>query len=315
MIRDMALFLLLAFAVWVSTCGVSGLFLSRSLRGNIAYDITNTGGQALSRLQDADTTRNVDILVIGSSHAYRGFDPRIFSTYDLRVFNLGSSSQTPVQIHYLLKRYLDQLQPKLLIIEAFPQSLNINGLGSALDLVPKTPFSWDKLEMAVTIDQVQLYNSIAANAWDSFLGITPYEEITEPRERWKDTYIHGGYVSTTREAYDGELDRAFKYYAKAYQYNALSQSIEMARERKIPVAMIEAPVSEVWYEQVVARKLLRTQLSELPVDAYWNWNEKVSSPYPDSLFYDPHHLRQPGVDRFNHELIPELMEQFPFLKN
>ena len=46
---------------------------------------------------DADTTINIDVLVLGSSHAYRGFDPRIFKKAGIKLFNFGSSGQTLLQ--------------------------------------------------------------------------------------------------------------------------------------------------------------------------------------------------------------------------
>ena len=34
-------------------------------------------GHTFTRMQDAQKTKNVDVLIVGSSHAYRGVDPRI----------------------------------------------------------------------------------------------------------------------------------------------------------------------------------------------------------------------------------------------
>jgi hypothetical protein len=314
LVADILLFTLLAGLVWITLSGVSALFIPEAYTENIAYEVSGSNGHSLTRLQEAEQTKKVDVLVIGSSHAYRGFDPRIFKQYGITLFNLGSSSQTPVQSHYLLKQYLLQIKPKLVIIEAFPRGMTNNGLGSALDLVPKTPFVLDKLEMALTINQVQLYNTLAANAFDIFFRVTDYQNLTEPASTQNDVYIPGGFVSTARPAYDGELERNEIYGGIHYQFEKLEQSVSLIKEQGLPVILVEAPTSQVWMKQVVPSKASRKRLMRLDTDGYWIWNEIITSPYPDSLFYDPHHLRQSGVKRFNRELLPLLLERFPFIK-
>jgi len=75
----------------------------------------------------------VDILFLGSSHSYRGFNPQYFSGY--KTFNLGSSAQTPIQTNLLLKRYLHQLNPKTIVYEVYPISLSIDGVESSSDII------------------------------------------------------------------------------------------------------------------------------------------------------------------------------------
>lgn len=60
-------------------------------------------GHLFSRVRDAEKMKNPDILFLGSSHAYRGFDTRIFSKHGITSFNLGSSAQTPIiQKYYFI---------------------------------------------------------------------------------------------------------------------------------------------------------------------------------------------------------------------
>ena len=72
------------------------------------------------KLEDLKDEQDLDILFIGSSHCYRGFDTRIFKEEGLETFNLGSSSQTPKETNLILNKYLPQLRPKLIIYEVFP---------------------------------------------------------------------------------------------------------------------------------------------------------------------------------------------------
>ena len=80
------------------------------LKKNLNYK-KGSYGHLYSRIRELKKTHDVDILFLGSSHTYRGFDPRIFARHGFHTFNLGSSSQSPIQTEILLKRYLDKLNP------------------------------------------------------------------------------------------------------------------------------------------------------------------------------------------------------------
>ena len=68
------------------------------------------------RFNEVRLYENLDILFIGSSHAYRTFDPRFFNSMGLRTFNLGSTAQTPLNTYYLLKIYAKSLNPIAFVI-------------------------------------------------------------------------------------------------------------------------------------------------------------------------------------------------------
>ena len=57
---------------------------------------------------EIDTIKNVDIIFLGSSHAYRAFDPDIFQNHGFSSFNLGSSSQSPLNSYFLMKKYIQK---------------------------------------------------------------------------------------------------------------------------------------------------------------------------------------------------------------
>ncbi len=68
-------------------------------------------GHSWKRLREAKEYGDVDVLILGSSLAYREIDVRAFDSLGLKAFNLGSSSQTPLQASFLLDNYLDKLDP------------------------------------------------------------------------------------------------------------------------------------------------------------------------------------------------------------
>ena len=110
----------------------------KKIKKNLQY-IQGAYGHTYSRLSEVDTIQNIDLLFLGSSHAYRGFDNRYFERVGITSFNLGSSSQSSVQSNYLLKRYLKQLNPKQVIIEVYP--LTTFGLDGS-ESCPGFDFEW-----------------------------------------------------------------------------------------------------------------------------------------------------------------------------
>jgi len=64
---------------------------------------------------------NVDVLFLGSSHTYMGFNPYVFDkALHVNSFNMGSSGQNPVLAYHLLKETLRVgHKPKLVIMETY----------------------------------------------------------------------------------------------------------------------------------------------------------------------------------------------------
>ena len=60
---------------------------------------------------------------------------------NLKTFNLGSSSQTPIQTKMLLDEHLDRLNPKLVVFEVYPVVFQLEGVESALDFIANTEFN------------------------------------------------------------------------------------------------------------------------------------------------------------------------------
>jgi|GEM_PF-777146 len=92
------------------------------------------GGVAYSKFQEWDPEARWDAIVIGSSHAYRGYDPRVFAERGYRMFNLGSSGQTPLSTHALLDHYVTRQRTGLVIMDLYEGAFTQDGLESVSDL-------------------------------------------------------------------------------------------------------------------------------------------------------------------------------------
>lgn len=118
------LFYILIMPIWSS---ILPPFMAKNVRSCVGCY-----GHLYSRTQDIKEVHNPDILFLGSSHSYRGFDPRIFKQYGITSFNLGSSSQSPSNTNVLLKQYIKQINPKLVVYDVYAGTLQNDGVESSL---------------------------------------------------------------------------------------------------------------------------------------------------------------------------------------
>jgi hypothetical protein len=92
-------------------------------------------GLIAQKMQEIKNFESVDAVVLGSSCAYRGYDPRIFHQSGIEIFNFGTSSQTPLQTDFVVDNYVQKLHPKFVIFDIRPQQFAEDGLESTLDFM------------------------------------------------------------------------------------------------------------------------------------------------------------------------------------
>ncbi len=265
------------------------------LKPNLNYK-RGGAGHLLSRLNEVKDKKNLDILFLGSSHAYRGFDTRLFENDSTLVFNLGSSSQTPKQTEVLLERYLDALTPKLVIYEVYPETFAMDGVESANDLVSNDQNDLLSLKMAMEINHIKVYNTLLYSVADQLLKKNNHEDSIHGR----DTYIPGGFVQTELRHYQPTSSILKTSAFKDDQFEKFKEILSALRARNCDVVLVFAPVTTSEYEALGDMTLFNSQMRDL--GDYYNFNEIMT--LNDSLhFYDAHHLNQNGVELFNQRLI------------
>ena len=256
-----------------------------------------------TRMEEVKQTDGVDILFLGSSHAYRGFDPRIFEAQGYRVFNLGSSSQSPFQTRILLNRYLDRLHPKHVVYEVYPGAMELDGVESAVDVISNDTLDAYAWEMLRDVPHIKVANTLLY-VWllDLWGGRQEFQEASYKPEG-KDTYISGGYVQK------GDVPYPFPHLPKrdwdihAEQLHTFEVILSDLEARGIPVTLVYAPITSMAYRSYSNQNVYDSIYQQL--GNYHNFNGKL--PLVDSLhFYDAHHLNQKGVEIFNRALLDSL---------
>ena len=296
------LFILFTVIFYLASIFIWGRFAPSQLESNINYRI-GSSGHMYSRLLEVKSYGRVDLLFLGSSHTYRGLDTRIFSKYGYESFNLGSSSQTPAQTKVLLERYLDNLNPKLIIYEVYPVTFEIDGVESSLDLIANDKNDIHSLRMALKINNIKIYNTLLYGFIRDILDLN--KSYSQPIIIGNDKYISGGYVESEIGFYQPTEFKEREISLRNYQLESFFEIVQMIKNKNIDLILVYAPITNDHYSSYNNNGYFDSVMKGY--SEYYNFNELIN--LSDTLhFYDSHHLNQNGVKLFNEKLI-ELLEQ------
>lgn len=300
--KNTLLFLLFSLIIYLIFIQLYGRYIPTPFKPNINYRI-GSYGHLYSRLTEVQNYGKVDILFLGSSHAYRGFDTRIFFDNGYKSFNLGSSAQTPLQTKILLKRYLNSLNPKKVIYEVYPATFVSDGVESSLDLIANDINDFHSLKMAIKINNIKTYNTLIYGYICDLFGFNNF--FSEKRVKGNDKYISGGYVEKKMSYYKPSEFKTKEIILRPYQFESFLEIVQILKDRNIELILVYAPISNMNYESYKNTHYFDSVMNSY--SNYYNFNEIIN--LNDTLhFYDAHHLNQKGVKIFNKKLI-ELLKK------
>ena len=300
-ISHTVLFLLFATLFYSAFVFIWQEFAPPFLKVNIKH-VLGSGGHTFSRLKEVKSEEQLDILFLGSSHTYRGFDNRIFTSAGYHSFNLGSSSQTPAQTRVLVNRYLDQVKPDIVIYEVYPITLFIDGIESSLDVISNDRNDWYSYQMTFGLNHPKTYNTIIYSSIRDLLRLN--DGFEEELKRGMDTYIEGGFVEREVTYYSPESFEPKPIEFNPDQLNNFNEIVATIKQRDIKLILVYAPIPKVNYQSFTNTPQFDSLMATYA--DYHNFNELLD--LNDSLhFYDSHHLNQKGVELFNRKLI-EIIE-------
>lgn len=271
----------------------------KKFKKNINYRI-GSYGHMFTRVNDIPNYNDIDILFLGSSHSYRGFDVRVFENHGYTCFNLGSSAQTPIQTEILLKRYLKTLNPEIVVYEVYPGSFCSDGVEAAVDLIANDENDWYSFLMTLKMANIKVANTFLYGLSRDVFNLN--SEFIEPVERENafDTYVSGGYVEKKVFHYKPKEQEEHHWKFDQKQIEAFNNVVEFLYAKDVNVVFIYAPITRGLYQSYTNNSSFDSILS--PFENYYNFNENY--PLNDAVyFYDEHHLNQDGVEMFNQKLI------------
>lgn len=262
------------------------------------FDYFGIKGFTRERFNEAKETKDVDLVIIGSSHAYRGYDPRIFKKAGITAFNLGSSSQSPLQTRYLVKKYIKTLKPKFVIVDVYPILFGVDGLESQIDLISSGLMDKEIVKMSFEMNNITLYNSLIFGAINDVFHLRKQKKSVPNG----DVYIPGGYVQTFERLKFKKPRFKQKITISATQLAAFKKTLEYLKANHIKYVIIQAPFAKSNYNSYTNNEEIDKMFSSM--GEYYNFNKLLN--LPDSAYYDDSHLNQHGVDIYDTKLIDML---------
>lgn len=292
----LSLFLLFSIVAYVTLVILFGMYAPATIKKNLIYTVEDGYENTYSRLQEVQGIKDVNMLVLGSSRAYRGYDPRIFLRENISVFNLGTSSQTPVQTEFLAARYIEQLSPKVVIVDVYPKLFASDGTECMVDLLQNTPVDKGLAGLTVKINNIKGYNSLIYCSYRQLFGLNKH--LQERKVVDSEYYISGGYVETYK-SYEPSINYEENFIILEKQMESFDRMIKKLKERGMKVIMVQSPMTAKGYSLQRNNEAMDSIFSQK--GTYYNFNKILQ--LPDSLFYNDDHLSQKGVEIFNTKLI------------
>jgi hypothetical protein len=267
---------------------------------NLNYRI-GTYGHSFTRLKEVKDVKDVDILFLGSSHAYRGFDPGIYKRNGLKVFNLGTSSQTPIQTHLLLNRYLKNLNPKLIIYDVYPETFSSDGVESAVDIIANDKNDINSLKMALDINHIKVYNTLIYGFYRDLFDLN--ENYDEPECKRGGCYVSGGFVQEKLSFYSKKELKKKKIEIDQKQLKAFENIRKELDKKRIPLILVYSPITSNDYQRYTNNNSFDSLMKSY--STYYNFN-KILNLNDSIYFYDSNHLNQLGVNIYNKEILSRI---------
>jgi hypothetical protein len=217
---------------------------------------------------------------------------------------MGSTSQSPINSYYLLRRYLGLLDPELLVYECYWRVFEGDGLESYLDLVENVDLDSELLRMTFATRNFRSVNALLVRLFEISSSCGP-DGSTPGIHR--DRYVTGGYVE--RVLFDtapGEQE-SDPIQVNPRQLEYVRRIIRMVESRGIRMALVVQPVPRRMAESAVNLDEYRQVMEAVSYEFDVPFIDFTSNlELDDGEFYDDHHLKQAGVNLFNTTLLEEL---------
>lgn len=274
------------------------LFYLGPVKGNLKHK-RGGYGHMYTRLNEVETATNKDILFLGSSHTYRGFDTEFFEAQGISSFNLGSSGQTPEVTKLLLERYLSTINPEMVVYEVYPETIFNQSIGSRIDIISNSKIEYFDFLKLSDYGMTEI-NSKILSFWHNIF----YLNFSENNIKGDDKYVSGGYVRNMKKRLKIDDDnKPLTVDLQNKGFDCFLENIELLKKFNKEIILVYAPLPSDTYKRYTQNAEIDSiyRSTGLP---YYNYNYLELD---DTIcFKDPDHLNHLGVQLFNQALFADL---------
>ncbi|MBK7964618.1 MAG: hypothetical protein IPK10_04500 [Bacteroidetes bacterium] len=270
-------------------------FVYRATQGNLWE-----GGGTWLKFKNFDTEKKWDAIVLGSSHAYRGYNPEVFNSYKLDLYNLGTSNQHMMCTYYIVKNFISKDNCKLLILDMFDKVFTNNDIESKSDIIQNVNDDKTAIEIAISSNDIRAINMITLRYFNKTMDPLNIDTLG---------YNNGFLVS--RKILDPkkkDLEKMkWKYKGDEGQKKYLNLLLAHCKKNGIKIVAVSHPAPQI-YPMVDHDKFLKdvVPLFEKHEVKYYDYTH-----YPQmgsiNYYSDPTHLNHIGAIKFNKIFINDLI--------
>ena len=298
-IKSLLLYIPVCCLTYILLVCIWGEFIPVAYRTNLS--IENRNQNTSMRLHDLSNYEDIDILFLGSSRAFSGFDTRMYERLGYSAFNMGTSSQTPIQTKVLLERYLDVLKPELIIFEVSPSMFSSDGVESSTDIIANGRCDMAAVKMGIKSRHIKVLNTLIFRLYTK-----TFKRNTEPeakRLNYDRRYMEGGFLESDQMEYKPlklasvpRIENMNPDQIKEFEY-----ILDMIKSRQTRLILLQVPFTPDKYESHHAiNPVFDQQMNQY--GEYYNLNETMH--LVDTIhFRDDFHLNLTGVGLLNERVI------------
>ena len=295
-LRNFLIYLFVGFFTYVIGLNLVYEILPPIYRPNILYQAKN--GLLEQKIKESKNPGEVDVLFIGSSHAYNSFDPRIFEKYGIKSLNWGTSQQTHVQTKMVLREYLEVLNPKLVVYEVFPEMFAMEGRESMTDFLNTgKPFQLGLKEIFTYDNSIIFINTYLIKYTRKIFGFIEEQQNSEDIQGY-----YKGYVPNEGENSYYQDSGSIKWVPRGKQLEAFQENLNLLKSRKTDYLLVISPFPFNYNNEEEYTNYLNSMGELLDYNKILEFDKKED-------FSDFHHINLSGVKKMNGHLAPLIKEK------
>jgi hypothetical protein len=252
------------------------------------------GGQEMQMMRDLTSNpTKYDAIVLGSSHAYRGYDPRIFEQSGISLFNAGTSAQNAKGSLVLYNEYLRD-RSDVFILDIYDPVFELEGTESNMRLIQNVPTNEAALALVQQEFKIYTLNALAVR----LASINPTDEAPNA------DYIKNGFCEKKGILYAVEPLNDSVFDANEEMFLALETLIKQMRSNGKRIVLCSHPLPASpglhnYHDKFLSRftpLIERLGVSYIDLTYY-------TEGFGVNEFADLSHLNQQGVELYNRLLL------------
>lgn len=267
------------------------------------------GGDTYYKFHDFKKDSVYDFIFLGSSRAYRGYNPYLFEKEGYSSWNLGSNAQSIENSLEVIKEYVTAGNCKHLLLDIYPSAMMIDGFESSIDLIENT-------------SSINIAYNVATNHYDfRLVNAFVYRLFSDGQNPVfkNEDYLGKGFCMRTDSLNEKAIKVLNSYKAiknkpvkelDEEHLNKLDELINYCKQNSIDLILVFSPTSDAYadesYKHHIA--LIKSLLSKNEV-TFLDYAKKLNiNSYTE--FYDDSHMNERGVEKYNNILIRDLKSMF-----